>query len=209
MTSNIRQKLALASSIGFPVVATLTTVTVLGWSNPAQAASFNFAWAGNDAYFVSGSFSYDDSLYSGTISQQQLNSFSISFIKGGKVEQQYLTLSSLFDFKFDTDSNTIESMDAGAFSSSSQNYEQAPIGSLSFILTPDRDSASGCDGLVWQKDGSTTSHSIGHCDGNSDVVVSPSEPDSQTVPEPASTMSLLAVGAFGIVFHLKRSKNVA
>ncbi len=39
MTSNIRQKLALAAGIAFPVVATVATATVLGWSNPAQAAN--------------------------------------------------------------------------------------------------------------------------------------------------------------------------
>lgn len=209
MIFNIRQKLALAAGITFPVAATVATATVLGWSNPAQAASFNFAWAGNDAYFVSGSFSYDDSLYSGTIGKEQLSSFNVSFAKEGKVEQQYLSLSSLFDFKFDTDSNSIKSMDAGAFSSSFFNLEQVPIGSLSFLLTPDKNHAGGCDGLVWQKDAPNHSSSIGSCDSDSDVVVNPSEPGSQPVPEPASTMSLLVVGAFGIVFRLKRSKKVA
>jgi hypothetical protein len=210
MTSSIRQKLALVPDIAFPVAATIATATVLSWSNPAIAASFNFSFAGNDAYFISGSFSYDDSLYSGTISKEQLSSFNISFTKEGNVEQQYyFGSSSLFDFKFDTDSNSIKSIDAGAFSSISQNFEQVPIGSLSFTLTPKQHTASGCDGLVWRKVSPTSSVSQGGCDSGSDVVVSPSEPDTQTVPEPTSTISLLAVGAFGIVFRLKRSKKVA
>ena len=176
MTSNIRQKLALAAGIAFPVVATVATV--LGCKNPAQAASVNFSWAGNEAYFVSGSFSYDDSVYSGTIGKEQLSSFNISFTKEGEGEQQYSDLSSLFDFEFDINSNSVKSMNAGAFPSYSPEYAQAPIGSLSFELLPKLDTSFGCHGLVWRKTADNQSVAIGRCDSSEDMVITPSEPES-------------------------------
>jgi hypothetical protein len=42
MTSNIRQKSALAAGITFPIITTVATATILDCSNPAQAASFDF-----------------------------------------------------------------------------------------------------------------------------------------------------------------------
>src|SRR6476469_3029733 len=198
MTSNIMQKLASAASSAFPIAATVATATVLGWSNPAQAASFNFSFvASNDdsysPYTVLGSFSYEHTLYSGTIGKNQLDSFNISFIKDGKVEQQNSTLSSLFEFEFDTAFNSVKNMHAGAFSI----YvlpDPAPVGSLSFQTY--KENETGCSGLVWEKTSDRGAQSVGRCDSGSEVVVTPSEP-TQPVPEPASTMSLLVVGAFG------------
>lgn len=204
MASNSIKKLAIAAISTFPVAAAVATATVLGWSNPALAASFNFSFAGNDEYNILGSFSYDDTLYSGTIGKNQVDSFNISFLKDGKIEQENSTLSSLFQFEFDTAYKSLKSMDAGAFSIYGLP-SPAPEGSLSFVL---EDTGVGCDGMVWAKD-SDGAHSVGRCDPDSDVVVSPSEPGTQPVPEPASTMSLLVVGAFGTVFGLKRTKKVA
>ncbi|MBD1921634.1 hypothetical protein H6F77_11075 [Microcoleus sp. FACHB-831] len=210
MTSNIIKKLALTASSAFPVAATVATATVLGWSNPAQSASFNFSFNGSSEYTVLGSFSYDHTLYSGTIGKNQLDSFNISFIQDGKIKQENSTLSSLFDFEFDTASKFIKSIDAGAFSMYDwQN--SAPDGSLSFENKSDllNDVYKGCGGLVWQKDSHIQASTGGYCAPDSKVVVTPSEPGTQPVPEPASTMSLLVVGAFGTVFRLKRTNKVA
>lgn len=207
MTSNIIQKLALAATSTFPIAATIATATVLSLSNPSEAASFyNFSFAGNDEYTILGSFSYDDTLYSGTIGKNQLNSFKILFLKQGKVEQQYSTLSSLFQFEFDTVSKSVKNMHAGAF----YLYDMPPTlpnGSLTFETY--KDNETGCDALVWEKTTDTQSQAVGKCDSDSEVVVTPPDPDTQTVPEPASTMSLIVVGAFGTVFQLKRTKKVA
>jgi hypothetical protein len=209
MTSNIIKKLALAASSSFPVAAIIAAGTVLGLSNPAQAASFNFSFDGSSEYTVLGSFSYDHTLYSGTIGKNQLDSFNISFIQDGKIKQENSTLSSLFDFEFDTGSKFIKSIDAGAFSM----YDwpnSAPVGSLSFENKSDllNDMYKGCSGLVWEKHSRTDSSTGGSCDPDSKIVVTPSEP-TQPVPEPASTMSLLVVGAFGAGLQLKRTKKVA
>lgn len=211
MASNIIKKLALAASRAFPVAASVATATVLGWSNPVQAASFNFSFvASNDAayspYTVLGSFSYDHTLYSGTISKNQVDSFNISFIKDGEIQQQNSTLSSLFEFEFDTASISIKNMHTGAFYIYGMP-STVPNGSLSFQTYKDNETA--CSGLVWEKTSDTGAFATGRCDSGSEVVVTPSEPLSQPVPEPASTMSLLVVGAFGAGLQLKRTKKIA
>jgi len=206
MTSNMIKKLTSAASSAFPVAASIATATFLGWSNPAQAASFNFSFSGNSEYTILGSFSYDDTLYSGTIGKNQLDSFNISFIKGGKVEQENSTLSSLFKLEFDTASKSVKDMHAGAFAI----YDILPtIPNGSFTFETYKDNETGCDAVVWVKDSDTQASATGRCDSDSEVVVSPSEPGKQPVPEPASTMSLLVMGAFGTVFGLKHTKKVA
>jgi len=112
----------------------------------------------------------------------------------------------LFQFEFDTASKSVKNLHAGAF----YIYDMPPTlpnGSLTFQTH--KDDLTGCTGLVWEKTSDTHAQGVGRCDSGSEVVVTPGKPGTQPVPEPASTMSLLVVGAFGTVFRLKRTKKVA
>lgn len=203
----------------------VATATVMS-SFPAQALTlhqFNFTglyWP--DGATVKGSFSYDDSSYSGILRENQVQSFEIFFEKDGQVLKSYSGLSSLFRLEFDTIAKTVNAIDAGAFSSwywESEPIGDGPTGSLSFVKGPTANlGGAGCDGMIWEIVPMGADNGVisgGSCDGVSSpqpnptepigerpnpsqpIVVrpNPSQPEPKDVPEPTSAVALLLLGA--------------
>lgn len=205
--------LTLKSKHLFSVAAAVTTTTLLSCSLPAQALkSYNFNWADSEGRSVLGSFSYEESLYSGLIGKEQLDSFSISFFENGELKQSHSTISSVFFFEFDTASTFLRGIEAGAFSIEydipDDKFDSAPIGSLTFYkLTPERKQLSNqeYDSWIIIKDSPTSSY--GSNSNHSPVTVEPSVP-SESVPEPQAIAGIALIGIFGTVSKLKHKKEL-
>lgn len=99
-------------------VAAVTSMATLINIPRADAALFELSWTGNQGYSATGKFSFDDSFLGSIVTNDQLDSFDISFFNpGGNLLQNFTydfsDLSSSFNFNFDTVTNTV--LQTGSF----------------------------------------------------------------------------------------------
>lgn len=192
---------------------TTAALSVLAILAPAQALkfqSFDFSGLSYESLTARISFSYDDSLFSGILGKNQLSSFQISFLKpDGQLVQQYSSLADVFHLEFDTNTNIVNAIDAGAFSSRFwdnpseggdwyyDGSEDDPLGALSFSKNIPGRNEFGCDGMIFElvEDGYL---STGSCNNNPQPNPIPNNPqpnDPTSVPEPTSVIAFLLLGA--------------
>ncbi|BAY22168.1 hypothetical protein NIES2100_19310 [Calothrix sp. NIES-2100] len=176
---------------------TLTTGAALGIAMagafPAQAVTLNFAWNGNAGYSAKGSFNYDENTAPATFSESGpgatnfLRSLNISFfnplnnliaaydnVVNGNATAQY------FKFNFNTVKQEIfGTIDLGG-EVAGDTYLSGTVGTnLSLYQVP----LSGADFIV---------------DSNSGAIA------TANVPEPSLILGILALGAMGVTYRIKR-----
>ncbi|TVP55935.1 MAG: PEP-CTERM sorting domain-containing protein [Nodularia sp. (in: Bacteria)] len=102
-------------------VAAVTSMATLINIPRAEAAVFELSWTGEQGYSALGRFSFDDSFLGSVVTNDQLNSFGISFFTpDGDVLKKFTydvaNLSSAFNFNFDTVTETV--LQSGNFNTS-------------------------------------------------------------------------------------------
>ncbi|WP_414552629.1 PEP-CTERM sorting domain-containing protein [Anabaena sp. CCY 0017] len=93
-------------------VAAVTSMATLINIPHAEAALFKLSWTGDQGYSATGRFGFDDSLLGTVVTNEQLNSFKISFFNPeGNLLQNFSynfpNSSSSFNFNFDTVTKTV------------------------------------------------------------------------------------------------------
>jgi hypothetical protein len=169
--------------------AALSGAIALSANNPAQAITFQFSWQGDAGYSAIGKFSYDETTAPAIISEsgpgltKNLQSLMVSFFDpSNKPLQSFNTVaagvseSQFFKFNFDTSTQTLFGpLDlGGGMGIIGEQFFQGTIG-RSLVLKQDVDQINPSI-LLDQNSGS--------------IKVS-------RVPEPASVLGLLALGALG------------
>ena len=176
--------------------AAFSVAIAVGTNNPAQAIGFRFSWQDDANYSAIGSFSYDETIAPTILSESGigatnfLQSLEVSFFDpSNNLLNNYSTVaggvseSNFFKFNFDTTTQTLFGpFDVGGgMGVIGEYFLQGTIGSsLSLIQDIDQIEASR---LVDRNSGS--------------IQVS-------QVPEPASVLGLLALGAMGAGSVLKK-----
>ncbi|HAX87862.1 MAG TPA: PEP-CTERM sorting domain-containing protein [Cyanobacteria bacterium UBA11370] len=184
------------------IAATAATSVALSlvMAQQAQAIAFNFNWQGDSGYSATGMFSYDETTAPTIISESgpgptnYLQSLMVSFFDpGGNPLQSFNTVangvseSRFFQFNFDTSTQTLfGAFDVGGGTGViGEQFLQGTIG----------------DGLRLVQDVDQISQSIELDRNSGEITVS-----AKSVPEPASVLGLVALGAMGVGSALKRKK---
>lgn len=177
--------------------AVLSMAIALETGNPAQAIDFKFSWQGDAGYSALGTFSYDETTAPLLISESglgptdYLQSLSVSFfdpsntlLGTSNTVTSGVSNSPFFTFNFDTSTQSLfGDLDVGGGQFiDGENFLQGTIGSkLELRKTTNQGTAS----IV--------------VDQNSGVIT------TTQVPEPASVLGLLALGALGATVTRKKS----
>lgn len=94
--------------------ATGTVVSTGTFAPSANAAIFNLSWEGNNGYYATGSFSFDDALLGDLVTQDDLTSLVISFFNGNNLLQTSTGVDSETNFNFNSATGQI--LQSGGFS---------------------------------------------------------------------------------------------
>lgn len=211
-------------SIVTKIAATVTTSAALSVAiavdaPKAEAASYNLSWTGNGDFTAEGMFSFDDDFLGGLVTATELDDFMISFFDPAGMElatfdYDFPNPDTSGEFNFNFDSATGEILQIGDFESAdgfdlgidfegdetgldfytSDGAEGfPPVGTiiLDNNLTP-----QGCELGTNASPTDCTTLDIG-----GELVAT-----QKSVPEPASILGLLAVGAMGVTSALKKKQ---
>ena len=199
-----------------PVKMAVVVSLAMGVYAPGSEAApifYNLSWQGNAGYTATGMFSYDDQFQGGIVTKNQLNDLMITFFDplGNQLQSfSYPPFSSEFNFNFDTTTGTI--LQVGNFDQPN-GFDlgiDAGAGTSGIDFYSCNNGSGGCDfsttagqGIILQQD--TASNSCINLPNpncveldNGGVLV------ATRVPEPTSTLSLLALGTIGAASTLKR-----
>ncbi len=184
------------------MAATAVTSAALSlvMAQQAQAIAFNFNWQGDSGYSATGMFSYDETTAPTIISESgagptnYLQSLMVSFFDpSGNSLQSFNTVtdgvseSPFFQFNFDTSTQTLfgDFNVGGGTGVIGEQFFSGTVGNL----------------LRLRQDVDQMGTSIELDRNSGEITVS-----AKNVPEPASVLGLVALGAMGVGSALKRKK---
>ncbi|MEQ9235382.1 PEP-CTERM sorting domain-containing protein [Coleofasciculus sp. E2-BRE-01] len=185
----------------------------------AEAASYNLSWTGDSGFTAEGMFSFDDSFLGGLVTATELDDFMISFLDPAGMElatfdYDFPAPDTSGEFNFNFDSATGNILQLGSFDTSDgfdlgTDFDNGDLG-IDFY-TSDGDEGFPSVGTIILDNNLTP---MG-CGAGTNALPSDCETldiggelvaTQKSVPEPASILGLLTVGALGATSALKKKQ---